>query len=134
MRAYTPFLATMLVMLIVGSMISQNVAVVAASGWHIVSAVFVLHSAGFGLGYGISKRLGLSERICRTNSIEVGMQSSALAAVLAKIHFPADPLIVAPCVLSACTHATLGSLLAGYWGRRALGDDGEYLVVGGGAR
>jgi BASS family bile acid:Na+ symporter len=43
------------------------------------------------------------------------MQSSALAAVLARKHFPHDPMIVAPCVLSACTHATLGSLLAGYW-------------------
>jgi BASS family bile acid:Na+ symporter len=46
---------------------------------------------------------------------QVGMQSSALAAVLARKHFPHDPMIVAPCVLSACTHATLGSLLAGYW-------------------
>jgi BASS family bile acid:Na+ symporter len=50
---------------------------------------------------------------------QVGMQSSALAAVLAKIHFPQDPMIVAPCVLSACTHATLGSLLAGYWNATA---------------
>ena len=43
----------------------------------------------------------------RTNSIEVGMQSSALAAVLAKIHF-ADPIVVVPCILSACTHSTMG--------------------------
>lgn len=43
------------------------------------------------------------------------MQSSALAAVLAKVHFAADPTVVAPCVLSACTHTTIGSLLAGYW-------------------
>ncbi len=49
-----------------------------------------------------------------THSIEVGMQSSALAAVLAKVHF-SDPVVVAPCVLSACTHATIGSLLASYW-------------------
>jgi hypothetical protein len=46
---------------------------------------------------------------------QVGMQSSALAMVLARVHFPHDPAIVAPCVLSACTHATVGSLLAGYW-------------------
>lgn len=154
-------------------------------GFQIISAVFCLHSSGFALGYLISKAMGLSEQICRTNSIEVrersqlarpppglaeglsrrpsarahshgghayrvrcmhaspcaaplhgdlpraplspaaatlppyypqvGMQSSALAAVLAKIHFPHDPVIVAPCVLSACTHATVGSLLAGYW-------------------
>jgi predicted Na+-dependent transporter len=57
------------------------------TGFQIISAVFVLHSSGFFLGYTISKALGLPERICRTNSIEVGMQSSALAAVLAKVHF-----------------------------------------------
>lgn len=43
------------------------------------------------------------------------MQNSALAAVLASVHFPSQPLAVVPGVLSACTHATLGSLLAGYW-------------------
>lgn len=143
-RAYTPFLATVIVVLIVGSMIASNVPVVLASGegaalcvnpfghflmccvfaffyhvthlfsppstrpfdqhlsitqtttqkthqtktgFQIISAVFVLHSSGFFLGYTISKALGLPERICRTNSIEVGMQSSALAAVLAKVHF-----------------------------------------------
>jgi hypothetical protein len=102
--------------------------------------------------HGWPAALGLSNKIARTNSIEVGMQSSALAvrrglplhtlhmpcarhepdtwslrrkhvalrvrslqAVLARVHFASDPVVVAPCVLSACTHATLGSLLAGYW-------------------
>ncbi|WIA22483.1 hypothetical protein OEZ85_004779 [Tetradesmus obliquus] len=115
LRIYTPLAATAAVVMIVGSMIATNVSVVAASGLAIITAVLTLHSCGFGLGYFISKGLGLSDRVCRTNAIEVGMQSSALAAVLARKHFPHDPMIVAPCVLSACTHATLGSLLAGYW-------------------
>lgn len=115
LRIYTPFLATVAVVMIVGSMISTNVAVVSKSGFTIVTAVLALHSCGFALGFFISKALGLSDKIARTNSIEVGMQSSALAAVLANVHFPHDPMIVAPCVLSACTHATIGSLLAGYW-------------------
>jgi BASS family bile acid:Na+ symporter len=51
------------------------------------------------------------------------MQSSALAAVLAKIHFPHDPIIVAPCVLSACTHAVIGSLLAGVWGAQTAREE-----------
>ncbi len=66
--------------------------------------------------------LGLSEKICRTNSIEVGMQNSALGAVLATLHFAADPTVAAPCAISACTHATLGSLLAGYWRARPVDD------------
>jgi BASS family bile acid:Na+ symporter len=50
------------------------------------------------------------------------MQNSALAGVLATVHFPAQPMTVVPCVLSACTHATLGSLLAGYWAAAAERD------------
>ena len=59
-------------MLIVGSMLSSNVAVISKSGFHIVSALLCLHGSGFALGYFITKRMGLPERICRTNSIEVG--------------------------------------------------------------
>jgi BASS family bile acid:Na+ symporter len=43
------------------------------------------------------------------------MQNSALAAVIARTQFPDAPMAVVPCVLSACCHATLGSLLAGFW-------------------
>jgi predicted Na+-dependent transporter len=42
------------------------------------------------------------------------MQSSALAGVLARLHFT-DPAVVAPCVCSAVVMCTLGSMLSGYW-------------------
>lgn len=57
------------VILIVGSMVGANAAVVGASGLKIIGAVALLHSCGFGLGYGLSKSLGLSNKIARTNSI-----------------------------------------------------------------
>ncbi len=78
--------------------------------------------AGFILGYGISKALGLSDKVARTNSIEVGMQNATLGAVLAGLHF-ADPLVAAPCAVSSCTQSVMGSLLAAYW--RATAKDGE---------
>lgn len=112
---FTPLLATLLCVLIVGSMLATNRAIILAAGPSILSAVFVLHASGFFLGYAISRGLGLSERIARTNSIEVGMQNSALAGVLATVHFAFDPSVAAPCAISACTHATLGSVLAGIW-------------------
>jgi hypothetical protein len=59
--------------------------------------------------------LGNHVQPCGFQCAQVGMQSSALAAVLAKIHFPDQPMAVAACIMSACTHATLGSLLAGFW-------------------
>lgn len=73
MRVYTPFLATVAVVMIVGSLISSNVAVVSQSGFTIVTAVLTLHSCGFALGFFISKALGLSDKIARTNSIEVSV-------------------------------------------------------------
>jgi BASS family bile acid:Na+ symporter len=74
LRIYTPLLATAAVVMIVGSMISTNVAVVSASGLSIITAVLTLHSCGFGLGFFISKGLGLSDKVCRTNAIEVRVQ------------------------------------------------------------
>jgi BASS family bile acid:Na+ symporter len=71
LRIYTPLLATAAVVMIVGSMISTNVPVVSRSGFAIVTAVLTLHSCGFGLGFFISKGLGLSDKVCRTNAIEV---------------------------------------------------------------
>ncbi len=71
-RVFTPVFATFLVVLIVGSMMGGNVEVVSQSGFQIVSAVLCLHGSGFGLGYFISKALKLSDKICRTNAIEVG--------------------------------------------------------------
>lgn len=71
-------------------------------------------TGGFALGYGLSKLLGVKERQARTNSIEVGMQNSALGAVLATLHF-ADPLTAVPCAISATMHSLLGSTLAGFW-------------------
>jgi BASS family bile acid:Na+ symporter len=73
MRIYTPFLATIAVVMIVGSMIASNVAVVSQSGFTIVTAVLTLHSCGFAIGYGLSKALGLSDKVARTNSIEVSL-------------------------------------------------------------
>ena len=80
-RIYTPFLATLLVVMIVGSMISTNVDVVSRSGLTIITAVLTLHSSGFSLGYFISKAFGLSDKVCRTNSIEVRQLNEVVVLV-----------------------------------------------------
>jgi hypothetical protein len=41
------------------------------SGVKLLAAVLGLHSCGFAIGYGASRVLGLSEKVSRTNSIEV---------------------------------------------------------------
>lgn len=120
----TPLAAIALIVLIIGSTLAANVETARASGAVLLSAVFCLHGSGFAIGYFIAKSLGLSDMIARTMSIEVGMQSSALAVVLAGRHF-ADPTVAAPCALSACTHVTIGSILAGIWRRAQAVEDAK---------
>ncbi|KAG2449723.1 hypothetical protein HYH02_005250 [Chlamydomonas schloesseri] len=118
---FTPAVATLLVAAIVGSTLAASAGAVRASGPALLGAVAGLHASGFLLGFVISKALGLSGKVCRTMSIEVGMQNSTLGAVLAALHF-ADPLTAAPCAVSACTHSVMGSALAAYW-RRTTRDE-----------
>lgn len=50
-------------------------------------------------------------------AIEVGMQNSGLAVVLARLHF-ANPLTALPGALSAIVHCVMGSAPAAWWRRR----------------
>lgn len=115
--------AVLLIAVICGSVISQNAAAVLSAGPQLLLAVALLHAGGFAFGYAFSKFLGLPEKVARTNSIEVGMQNSALGALLATAHFPANPLAAVPCAISACTHSVMGSLLAAYWRRQPTGEE-----------
>jgi len=110
-----PLASVITIALVVGSVIAQNAATVRASGPRLLAAVFLLHAAGFGLGYLAARLLGYDRRVARTISIEVGMQNSGLGVVLARRHFPAEPLTAVPCAISAVMHSVLGSVLAGAW-------------------
>ncbi|CAM9524681.1 unnamed protein product [Phaeothamnion confervicola] len=113
--AFTPLLCVVLVALICGAVVSQNAAaLLGGAGPGLVGAVATLHVGGFALGYGAPRVLGCSERAARTISIEVGMQNSALAVVLAQRAFP-DPLSALPGAVSATTHSLIGSALATLW-------------------
>jgi BASS family bile acid:Na+ symporter len=100
--------------LIVASIIGQSAAAIVESALGLLSAVFLLHSAGFLLGYVLAKLFGFDDRVARTTSIEVGMQNSGLGVVLARGHF-SDPLTAVPCAISSVFHSVIGSVLAGVW-------------------
>lgn len=123
--------AVLLIAFICGSVIAQNAAAVLNAGPRLLAAVAMLHAGGFFFGYAASKALGVPEKAARTNSIEVGMQNSALGAMLAMKHFAANPLAAVPCAISACTHSVMGSLLAAFWRGQPL--DGEVLKPESGA-
>lgn len=113
-----PLLAVVVIALICASIIGSNAAAVEASGWRLFGAVVLLHSLAFATGYVFARLFGYPEAFNRTVSIEVGMQNSGLATVLAKSHF-ADPLTAIPCAISAVVHSVIGSILAGIWRSRS---------------
>jgi len=78
-------------------------------------AALLLHGGGFFLGWLIPALLGQPQPVRRTISIEVGMQNSGLAVVLARSGFAVSPLTALPGAISAVVHALLGSVLASWW-------------------
>lgn len=113
---YSPVLAVFLISLIVSSIIAQGKENILQSGFSIFFGVFLLHTGGFGLAglAGLFLKWDRPER--RALSIEVGMQNSGLAVVLARSNF-ADPLTAIPAAVSSLTHSLVGSALASLWRR-----------------
>jgi len=109
-----PLVSVIAIALICASIIGQGAEDFRASAPRLVAAVLLLHAGGFALGHAFGGVVGAGPLARRTLSIEVGMQNSGLAAVLARRHF-ADPLTALPAALSATAHSVLGSLLAAWW-------------------
>ena len=108
-----PLVSVVTIALICASIIGQSAKLILESGGVLIAAVFLMHSGGFLFGYLIARLFRYDKSICRTVSIEVGMQNSGLGAVLAKAHF--TQLAAVPCAISSVFHSVIGSLLAGLW-------------------
>lgn len=113
-----PLASVIVISLICASIIGQNAEAIFEYGWHLLGAVLLLHGGGSALGYGVARLLRLDVIAARTISIEVGMQNSGLAAVLARKHFVAEPLTAVPAAISSVFHSVVGSLLAAWWRTR----------------
>jgi len=117
-NAVGPLLSVAVIVLIVGCIVALKKAEIAQVAGVLFLSVFLLHALGFGLGYGALTLLGYDEKMCRTISIEVGMQNSGLGSALATKHFSEAPLAPVPSAVSAVYHCLIGSLLAAYWRRK----------------
>lgn len=110
-----PLVSVIFIALICASIIGSNASTVRDSALQLFTAVALLHTGGFALGYVMAKLLKLPEVSCRTVSIEVGMQNSGLGAVLARGSFPQMALAPVPSAISASFHSIIGSMLAAWW-------------------
>ena len=77
------------------------------------------------LGYGLCRMLGQPRPAARSAGIQASMRNSALAGQLAVAAFPAHPAAALPCVLSACVHTVLGTLVALYFKVQDAPADGQ---------
>lgn len=113
-------LSIITIALIIAIIVALNQGRMAEVGALTLLAV-VLHN-GLGLlgGYSCSRLLGMDKRDSRTIAIEVGMQNSGLGVALALKHF--SGVAALPSALFSIWHNIAGSLLAGYWRRRAASD------------
>mgnify|MGYP003852815849 CR=1 FL=1 len=114
---FGPLVSVLLICMICASIIGNSCDAILENGGKLLLAVALVHSLGFLLGWLAAKVFGFAKPEARAISIEVWMQNSGLAAVLAKTHFAANPLTAVPAAISSVTHSLIGSLLAAIWRR-----------------
>ena len=118
MMPVAPLLSVIGVCFICAVVFAAHAEAILAYGLELILATALLHGGGFLMGYNFAQMFGYQGQSARTISIEVGMQNSGLAIVLAKQAFPLLPLAPVVGAVSAVMHSLLGSLLAVLWRTR----------------
>lgn len=114
-----PLLSVLGICVICSVVFAANAETIRAYGAELILAVALLHGGGFLTGYQLARILGCHTPSARTISIEIGMQNSGLAIVLAKQAFPMLPLAPVVGAISVLMHSLIGSLLAVLWRARS---------------
>lgn len=117
---WTPLISMAAILLIIASIVAKSGSALSHIGPALIIAVMLHNLIGLAGGYWGGRLLRLDEASCRTLAIEVGMQNSGMAVVLAKLYFSAGAAI--PGILFSIWHNISGSALAGHWARK--GDAG----------
>jgi bile acid:Na+ symporter, BASS family len=112
-----PILSSLSIVLIIAIIVAVNRPILATAGPIIILAVILHNLSGLISGYLIARLFGFHRQICRTISIEVGMQNSGLSVAMAVSFFA--PMTALPGAVFSIWHNISGSLLAGYWGKNS---------------
>ena len=121
-----PLLSVVALSLIIGGIVGKNSELFMSSGLLLVVAVAMHNMTGYLVGYLVAKVIGMEEAKRRTMSIEVGLQSGALATSLATQYF--SPMTVIPGVVASVYHAISGALLSNFWANKALDKNDENVA------
>lgn len=110
------FVAMACIVIVIATIVALNRDQLFVTGPLVALAVILHNLLGLSCGYAGARLLGCDSRDARTIAIEVGMQNSGLAVVLAAKYF--GPAAALPGAIFSIWHNISGSLLAGYWARR----------------
>lgn len=118
MDAILPRLSMVSILLYVTIVVALNRDELLRVGLMLVAASAVHNLLGYVAGYWASRAAGLSERDCRTISIEVGLKNGGLGMGLALQALNSPNAALAPIVFGKWMNIS-GSALANYWRGRA---------------
>lgn len=109
---YLPAVSSLAICLIVLIVIAANAQKLLSGSLVIMLAVVLHNICGLAVGYLIGLMLHMSQPKRRAISIEVGMQNSGLASLLANTHFAALPMATIPGALFSVWHNISGAIVA----------------------
>ncbi|MFT5396149.1 MAG: BASS family bile acid:Na+ symporter [Gammaproteobacteria bacterium] len=118
-KLFLPLLSVSFIIFIIGVIVAKNQMHITELGVLLFVAVVLHNLLGLITGYSIPKLMGYDEAICKTISIEVGMQNSGLAVVLANQYFTI--LAALPGALFSIWHNISGSVMAVIWSNNKAG-------------
>ena len=110
-----PWVSVLGICYVVLAVVSKSAEKILSAGLLILLVVACHNVLGYLLGYGAGRMLGRDARVCRTISIEVGMQNSGLAATLAVAYF--SPAAALPGAVFSIWHNLSGAVLAAIYRR-----------------
>ena len=110
-----PWVSVLGICYVVLAVVSKSAEKILSAGLLILLVVACHNVLGYLLGYGAGRMLGRDARVCRTISIEVGMQNSGLAATLAVAYF--SPAAALPGAVFSTGHNLSGAVLAAIYRR-----------------
>jgi len=117
-----PIISIVAIVLAISIIVALNAGQFTQVGPVILLAVFLHNGLGLSLGYICCRLLGFNHTVCKTISIEVGLQNSGLATALCIKFF--SPLSAVPSAIFSIWHNLSGAMLAGYWASLEQDPDG----------
>lgn len=112
-----PLLSMVSIVLIIAIIVALNHDNLGKVGPILLLAVALHNLGGMAAGFFVPRLLGYDAVTCRTMAFEVGMQNSGLSVALAIKYFGA--LAALPGAIFSIWHNIAGSVLAGWWAKRA---------------